>query len=80
MSTYSYLKPLESIEYVIEEKDTLGVSGANFLITWGLIKLLNQFFKELWLESLVNKDLHSLLVELLFQNRRLAIRNKLSFF
>ncbi len=30
-----YLKPLESIEYVIEEEDSEGGSGANFLITWG---------------------------------------------
>ncbi|WP_299897990.1 DUF3124 domain-containing protein [uncultured Aquimarina sp.] len=30
-----FLKPLESIEYVIEEEDTTGGSGANFLITWG---------------------------------------------
>lgn len=28
------LKPLQSIEYVIEEKDKSGGTGANFIITW----------------------------------------------
>ncbi len=40
-----YLKPLESIEYVIEEKDTLGGSGANFLITWGANKTMKPIFQ-----------------------------------
>ncbi|WP_299216347.1 DUF3124 domain-containing protein [uncultured Aquimarina sp.] len=40
-----YLKPLESIEYVIEEKDTLGGSGANFLITWGANKTIKPIFQ-----------------------------------
>lgn len=29
------LKPMQSIEYVIEEKDTQGGTGANFIINWG---------------------------------------------
>ncbi len=40
-----YLKPLESIEYVIEEKDTLGGSGANFLITWGAHNSVKPIFQ-----------------------------------
>ncbi|KAA1242128.1 DUF3124 domain-containing protein [Aquimarina sp. RZ0] len=40
-----YLKPLESIEYVIEEKDTLGGSGANFLIIWGANKNIKPIFQ-----------------------------------
>lgn len=40
-----YLKPLESIEYVIEEKDTLGGSGANFLIDWGAHQEINPLFQ-----------------------------------
>ena len=40
-----YLKPLESIEYVIEEEDTSGGSGANFLITWGAQKNLKPIFQ-----------------------------------
>jgi len=30
-----YLKPLETIDYVIDEEDDTGGSGANFLIHWG---------------------------------------------
>ncbi|PKV50234.1 uncharacterized protein DUF3124 [Aquimarina sp. MAR_2010_214] len=40
-----YLKPLESIEYVIEEEDTAGGSGANFLITWGANKTITPIFQ-----------------------------------
>ncbi|GGX33436.1 DUF3124 domain-containing protein [Aquimarina muelleri] len=40
-----YLKPLESIEYVIEEKDTIGGSGANFLINWGAHREINPLFQ-----------------------------------
>ena len=29
------LKPMQSVEYVIEEKDTSGGTGANFIINWG---------------------------------------------
>lgn len=29
-----YLRPMESIDYVIEQQDTSGGSGANFLIDW----------------------------------------------
>ncbi|TPN84477.1 DUF3124 domain-containing protein [Aquimarina algicola] len=40
-----YLKPLQSIEYVIEEKDTTGGSGANFLITWGANNEITPLFQ-----------------------------------
>jgi len=30
----SYLRPMETIDYVIEQDDDTGGSGANFLITW----------------------------------------------
>lgn len=29
------LKPMQSIEYVIEEEDTEGGTGANFIVNWG---------------------------------------------
>lgn len=29
-----FLRPLESFEYVIEEEDVLGGSGANFIVSW----------------------------------------------
>ncbi len=29
------LSPMESVEYVIEEDDTIGGTGANFIVNWG---------------------------------------------
>ena len=40
-----FLKPLETIEYVIEENDTSGGTGANFLITWGAKKAIKPLFQ-----------------------------------
>ena len=40
-----YLKPMESIDYVIEQQDTSGGSGANFLIDWYSKKKLNPLFQ-----------------------------------
>ncbi|MGC1515714.1 MAG: DUF3124 domain-containing protein, partial [Maribacter sp.] len=40
-----YLKPMESIDYVIEQQDTSGGSGANFLIDWYAKKQLNPLFQ-----------------------------------
>ena len=40
-----FLKPLESIEYVIEEEDTAGGSGANFLIKWGANATVKPLFQ-----------------------------------
>ncbi len=40
-----FLKPMESIDYVIEQQDTSGGSGANFLIDWYSKKNLNPLFQ-----------------------------------
>lgn len=40
-----YLRPIETIDYVIEEQDTSGGSGANFLIDWFSKKQLNPLFQ-----------------------------------
>ncbi|TDT45559.1 uncharacterized protein DUF3124 [Maribacter spongiicola] len=40
-----YLTPMESIDYVIEQQDTSGGSGANFLIDWYSKKQLNPLFQ-----------------------------------
>lgn len=40
-----YLTPMESIDYVIEQQDTSGGSGANFLIDWYSKKRLNPLFQ-----------------------------------
>lgn len=41
METPVTLKPLESIRYVIPEKDKTGGSGANFMVEWKSDKLVN---------------------------------------
>ncbi len=41
METPVTLKPLESIRYVIPEKDKAGGSGANFIVEWKSDKLVN---------------------------------------
>ena len=40
-----YLKPMESIDYVIEQQDTSGGSGANFMIDWYSKKPLQPLFQ-----------------------------------
>lgn len=40
-----YLRPMESIDYVIEQQDTSGGSGANFLIDWYSKKPLKPLFQ-----------------------------------
>ncbi|KKN98350.1 hypothetical protein LCGC14_0148840 [marine sediment metagenome] len=40
-----YLTPMESIDYVIEQQDTSGGSGANFMINWYSKKHLNPLFQ-----------------------------------
>ncbi|MFC2137786.1 DUF3124 domain-containing protein [Bacteroidota bacterium] len=37
-----HLSPLESIEFVVEEKENIGGAGANFIIEWGANKYTNQ--------------------------------------
>lgn len=40
-----YLRPMESIDYVIEQQDNAGGSGANFLIDWYSKKPLHPLFQ-----------------------------------
>jgi len=41
-----FLKPLETIEFIVEEKDISGGMGANFIILWGSnIENLNPIFQ-----------------------------------
>jgi len=40
-----YLRPMESIDYVIEQQDTSGGSGANFIIDWYSKRQLNPLFQ-----------------------------------
>lgn len=40
-----YLRPMESIDYVIEQQDTSGGSGANFLIDWYSKRQLTPLFQ-----------------------------------
>lgn len=40
-----YLRPMESIDYVIEQQDNAGGSGANFLIDWYSRKPLHPLFQ-----------------------------------
>lgn len=40
-----YLRPMESIDYVIEQRDTSGGSGANFVIDWYSRKPLHPLFQ-----------------------------------
>jgi len=32
------LHPMESVEFVVEEKERIGGSGGNFLVRWGVMK------------------------------------------
>jgi hypothetical protein len=41
-STVFLLNPLESIEFVVENKDDTGGVGANFIVEWGTLKDTNQ--------------------------------------
>ncbi len=40
-----YLRPMESLDYVIEQRDNAGGSGANFLIDWYSRKPLHPLFQ-----------------------------------
>ncbi|MBT9188448.1 MULTISPECIES: DUF3124 domain-containing protein [Zobellia] len=40
-----YLRPMESIDYVIEQQDTSGGSGANFIIDWYSKHPINPLFQ-----------------------------------
>ncbi|WP_155319155.1 DUF3124 domain-containing protein [Desulfosarcina alkanivorans] len=41
LSTPVFLSPLESLRYVIPERDKSGGSGANFIVEWNSDKLVN---------------------------------------
>ncbi|MFK8103713.1 MAG: DUF3124 domain-containing protein [Saprospiraceae bacterium] len=47
------LKPMESIDYVVEEQDELGGTGANFIIVWGAkSKHLNPLFQGVMISTM----------------------------
>lgn len=50
-----YLKPMETIDYVIEERDTSGGSGANFILEWHGKSHLNPIFQAIMIGGLGNK-------------------------
>jgi Protein of unknown function (DUF3124) len=47
-----YLHPLETVDYVIDEADEAGGSGANFLLTWGAKQELNPVIQAVMLGSI----------------------------
>lgn len=47
-----YLHPLETVDYVIDEADEAGGSGANFLLTWGAKKQLHPVIQAVMLGSI----------------------------
>ena len=50
-----YLKPLESIDYVIEEQDNTGGSGANFIIDWYAAKPMKPIFQAVMIGGLAQQ-------------------------
>ncbi len=50
-----YLKPLETIDYVIEEKDDSGGAGANFIIDWYASKPMRPIFQAVMLGGVGNQ-------------------------
>jgi hypothetical protein len=51
-----YINPLETMDYVIEEKDSIGGSGANFIIEWRSKKALKPLFQSVMVGSIGNKS------------------------
>ncbi len=49
-----FLRPLETIEYVIEKEDNEGGSGANFLINWGANKKIKPLFQSVMIGEIGN--------------------------
>lgn len=47
-----YLNPLETIDFVIDEEDEAGGSGANFLVTWGSKTEIHPVFQAVMLGSI----------------------------
>ena len=50
-----YLRPLESIAYVIEEQDNTGGSGANFIVDWYASKPLKPIFQAVMIGGLAQQ-------------------------
>ena len=50
-----FLNPLETIDYVIEERDTLGGSGANFIVEWYGKKHLTPVIQSVMVGGLANR-------------------------
>lgn len=50
-----YLKPMESIAYVIEEDDDVGGVGANFMLEWYANKPIQPLFQAVMMSGLGNK-------------------------
>lgn len=50
-----YLRPLESIDYVIEEQDNTGGSGANFIIDWYASKPIKPIFQAVMIGGLAQQ-------------------------
>ena len=50
-----YLTPMETIDYVIEERDTIGGSGANFILEWHGKPHLSPIFQAVMIGGLGNK-------------------------
>ena len=72
------LKPLESLRYVVNEKDKSGGSGANFIVTWEAAKPVNPPIVEtIMIGAQSNRAFPSppAAGKLLFTNNRLKIMN-----
>lgn len=50
-----FIKPLESIDYVIEQKDDLGGNGANFMIDWYATKPIKPVFQCVMIGGLASR-------------------------
>lgn len=50
-----FMKPLESIDYVIEQEDDLGGNGANFMIDWYADKPLKPIFQCVMIGGLASR-------------------------
>ena len=50
-----FIKPLESIDYVIEQKDDLGGNGANFMIDWYATKPIKPIFQCVMIGGLASR-------------------------
>ena len=51
-----YLTPLETIDYIIEENDTSGGAGANFILEWYGNKNLSPIFQAVMIGGIGNKS------------------------